>query len=310
MSATVEDLTSMVLFACVVEERSFTGAAARLGMSKSAVSAQLARFEKALGAQLLHRSTRRLSLTESGLALYPRCRALMDEADEAAAVAHGLGQETSGLLRVNAPVSFGTTHLAPLVGDFLEAYPDMQVELAVDDRHVDVLAGGYDVVVRIALRERLGDLPMLTARKLGSVRVVLCASPDYLEAHGHPKVPEDLLNHHCLRYAHATPHEEWRFEVDGKPAYIPVKSTFSSNSGEVLRAAAVAGLGIARLPSFLVSKELASGSLLELTTLTGGQRELGVWALYPARGRAPAKVLAWVDFLSERLKGLRGDRAS
>jgi len=304
MSATVEDLTSMVLFACVVEERSFTAAAARLGMSKSAVSAQLARFEKALGAQLLHRSTRRLSLTESGLALYPRCRALLDEADAAAALAHGLGRETTGLLRVNAPVSFGTTHLAPLVGDFLAIYPDMQVELTADDRHVDVLAGGFDVVVRISGRERLGSSPLLTARRLGEVQVVLCASPAYLEARGHPKVPEDLLRHHCLRYSHATPHEEWRFEVDGRPAYIPVESRFSSNSGEVLRAAAEAGLGITRLPHFLVAEALEAGTLEALTALKGGGTELGVWALYPARGRAPAKVLAWVDFLAERLKEL------
>lgn len=304
MTATVEDLTSMVLFACVVEERSFTAAAARLGMSKSAVSAQLARFEKSLGAQLLHRSTRRLSLTESGLALYPRCRALLEEADEAAALAHGLGRETAGLLRVNAPVSFGTTHLAPLVGDFLDAYPDMQVELTVDDRHVDVLAGGFDVVVRISRREQLGASAQLTARKLGTVPIVLVASPAYLKAHGHPKVPEDLLRHQCLRYAHATPHQEWRFEVDGKAAYIPVQSTFSSNSGEVLRAAAVAGLGITRLPEFLVREHLEEGALEALDALRQSHAELGVWALYPAHGRAPAKVLAWVDFLAARLKSM------
>lgn len=303
-NVTVEDLTSMVLFACVVEERSFTGAAARLGMSKSAVSAQLARFEKALGAQLLHRSTRRLSLTESGLALYPRCQALLEQADEAAALARGLGRETAGLLRVNAPVSFGTTHLAPLVGDFLAAYPDMQVELTADDRHVDVLAGGFDVVVRISGRERLGSSPLLTARKLGKVRFALCASPGYLKARGTPRVPEDLLRHHCLRYSHATPHQEWRFEIDGKPGYIPVQSRFSSNSGEVLRAAAEAGLGITRLPHFLVAESIEEGRLEELTALKGSRPELDVWALYPARGRAPAKVLAWVDFLAERLKEL------
>jgi DNA-binding transcriptional LysR family regulator len=305
MSVTAEDVTSMVLFARVVEERSFTKAAERLGMSKSAVSAQLARFEERLGAQLLHRSTRRLSLTEAGLALYPRCARLLAEADEASALARGLGQETTGLLRVNAPVSFGTRHLAPLVGAFLEEHPQVQVELSVEDRFVDPASGAFDVVVRIASRDRLGNSPSVTARRLGKVRLVVCASPGYLAAHGRPRSPEDLLGHHCLRYSHTTPHEEWRFMRDGEPAYIPVPSTFTSNSGDVLRAAAEADLGITILPHFLVADSLERGALEELTALRGWREELDLWALYVARGRAPAKVRAWVDFLAARLaKGL------
>lgn len=301
MHATLDDLTAMVLFATVVEERSFTAAADKLGLSKSAVSAQIARFEKALGAQLLHRSTRRLSLTESGLALYPRCRTLKEEADAAAALARGLGSEVAGTLRVNAPVSFGSMHLAPLVAAFLETHPEIELELTVEDRHVDVLEGGYDVVVRISGRERLGNLAQLTARRLGAVRSVLCASPAYLKARGRPKTPQDLLRHHCLRYTHSTPHEEWRFIIDGAPAYVPVPSSFSSNNGEVIRAAAEAGLGLCRLPGFLVEESLGEGRLEAIEGLDEDPRELNIWALYPARGRAPAKVLAWVDFLSERL---------
>ena len=207
MSLTAEDVTSMVLFARVVEERSFTRAAERLGMSKSAVSAQLARFEERLGTQLLHRSTRRMSLTESGLALYPRCARLLAEADEAAALARGLGQETAGLLKVNAPVSFGTRHLAPLVGAFLEKHPQVQVELTVEDRFVDPASGEFDVVVRIAARDRLGNSPSVTAKRLGRVRLVVCASPGYLRAQGRPEDARGsarpslpaLLAHHAAR---------------------------------------------------------------------------------------------------------------
>lgn len=301
MFATLDDLTAMVLFATVVEERSFTAAADKLGLSKSAVSAQIARFEKALGAQLLHRSTRRLSLTESGLSLYPRCRQLKEEADAAAAIAHGLGSEVIGTLRVNAPISFGSIHLAPLVQDFLAAHPELELELTVDDRHVDVLEGGFDVVIRISTRERLGNLPQLTARSLGTVRSILCASPGYLRERGRPKTPQDLLRHHCLRYTHSTPHEEWRFVIDGEAAYVPVPSSFSSNNGEVIRAAAEAGLGLCRLPEFLVADALREGRLEAIEHLDEAPRELGIWALYPVRGRAPARVLAWVDFLSDRL---------
>lgn len=300
MAASADDVVSMVLFARVVEERSFTGAAARLGMSKSAVSAQVARFEERLGAQLLHRTTRRLSLTEAGLELYQRCARIAAEADETAALAQGLGRELQGTLKVNAPVSFAVAHLADAVSDFLREHPRLRVELSVDDRFVDVAHGGHDVVVRIASREKLGE-QSVTARRLATERLVVCASPAYLASRGRPREPEDLVNHQCLRYAHNTPHEEWRFEREGGTAYVPVPSSFSTNSGEVLRAATLAGMGLGILPSFMVADALASGALEEVLAGQLGT-ELGVWALYPGRRHVPAKVRAFVDFLVARYR--------
>ncbi|MFN7132716.1 MAG: LysR family transcriptional regulator, partial [Myxococcales bacterium] len=156
MAATAEDLVSMVLFARVVEERSFRAAAVRVGLSKSAVSAQIARFEQRLGTQLLHRTTRRITLTEAGLQLYERCARISAEADAAAALAHGLGEGMRGVIRLNAPVNLAVRHLAPAVRDFLALHPDVRVELSADDAFVDVLHGPHDLVIRVAARERLG----------------------------------------------------------------------------------------------------------------------------------------------------------
>jgi DNA-binding transcriptional LysR family regulator len=304
MTASADDVMSMVLFARVVEERSFTAAATRLGMSKSAVSAQVARFEERLGTRLLHRTTRRLSLTDAGLALYQRCARIAAEADEAAALAQGLGQVPQGLLRVNASSTFAARHLAPAVRDFLALHPQVTVEFGVEDRFVDVTHGGYDVVVRIARKGQMTADPSVTARRLATDRLVVCAAPSYLAARGRPQTLEELVEHQCLRYTHNTPHEEWRFERDGTAAYIPVPSAFACNSGEVLYAAALAGTGLAILPGFLVAEALDSGALVEV--LPGfSAAELGVWALYPGRRHVPARVRAFVDFLAARFrKGL------
>lgn len=304
MALLAEDVVSMVLFARVVEERSFTAAAARLGMRKSTVSRRLAALESELGVRLLHRTTRRLSLTDAGLAFYQRCARVAAEADAAAALAHGLGGSPRGVLRVNAPTTLGTRYIAPAVGDFLRAFPEVQVELSVDDAPVDVTHGGQDVVLRVARKGPLDAAGTVAARKLASDRLVACASPAYFRAHPRPEVPEDLSQHHCLRYAQSPPHREWRFVRDGEPVYVPVPSSFSSNNGEVLRAATLAGVGLAILPRFSVADALEGGALEEV--LPGFRlAELSVWALTPERKGTPARARAFVDFLAARFrKGL------
>jgi DNA-binding transcriptional LysR family regulator len=307
MLASPEDVVSMVLFARVVEERSFTAAATRLGMSKSAVSAQVARFEQRLGTRLLHRTTRRLSLTDAGLELYQRCARIAAAADETAALAQGLGNVPQGTLRVNAPTVFGTRYLTPAMKDFLRTYPSLKVELSAEDRFVDVTHGGYDVVVRIARKGQMTEDASVSARRLATDRLVVCAAPGYLATQGRPDTLEELVQHHCLRYLHNTPYEEWRFERNGKVAYVPVPSTFASNSGDVLYTAALAGMGLAILPGFMVASALASGTLQEV--MPGfSSAELGVWALYPGRRHAPARVRAFIDFLAARFR--RGLTAS
>jgi DNA-binding transcriptional LysR family regulator len=304
MALLVEDVVSMVLFARVVEERSFTAAAARLGMRKSTVSRRLAALEKDLGVRLLHRTTRRLSLTDAGLAFYERCARVTAEADAAAALAQGLGGAPHGTLRVNGPSMLGTRHLAPAVGAFLQEFPQLKVELSVSDAQVDVLHGGYDVVVRVARKGPLKAEASIAARRLATDRLVVCASPAYLRGHPRPELPEDLAQHHCLRYAQNAPHQEWRFMRDGEAAYVPVPSSFSSNNGEVLRSAALAGLGLAVLPHFSVVDALASGALVEVLP-EFRPAELVVWALTPERQGTPARARAFVDFLAARFrKGL------
>jgi DNA-binding transcriptional LysR family regulator len=191
--------------------------------------------------------------------------------------------------------------VAPAVQAFLRQHARVGVELSVEDRYVDVTHGGYDVVVRIARKGGLTEEPNVTARRLATDRLVVCASPAYLASRGRPRAPEDLVEHHCLRYVHNTPHEEWRFERDGEAAYVPVPSTFASNSGDVLLSATLGGLGLAVLPGFMVQALLASGQLEEV--LPGlRDAELGVWALFPGGKHAPARVRAFVDFLAQRFK--------
>ena len=301
MALLVDDVVSMVLFARVVEERSFTAAAARLGMRKSTVSRRLAALEEDLGVRLLHRTTRRLSLTDAGLAFYQRCARVTAEADAAAALAQGLGGAPHGTLRVNTSSVLGVRHLAPAVGDFLRDLPQVQVELSVEDAPVDVLHGGYDVVVRVARKGPLQAQGSIAARKLATDRLVVCAAPGYFHGRPRPEVPEDLAQHHCLRYAQNAPHQEWRFVRDGEPAYVPVPSSFSSNNSEVLRAAALAGMGLGVLPRFCVADALASGALVEVLP-DFPLDELVIWALTPERQGTPARARAFVDFLAARFR--------
>lgn len=297
MPASTDEILSMIVFARVVEARSFTAAAARLDLSKSVVSARVAALEERLGVRLLHRTTRKLSLTPDGLALYQRCVPMMAAADEAAAVAAGAGAEPRGLLRVNAPIAFAEEYLAAPAAAYLARYPEVRVEVTMSDRMIDLVDEGIDVAVRITARLQGAGL---VARRLATDHTVLVAAPAYLARRGTPTTAGDLADHDCLVYSLVEPAREWRFRQGGRKdaaiAGVAVTPRFSAASGAVLRQAALAGMGLAVLPTFMVAADLTAGRLRPVIDSFRGE-ELGVYSVYPEAVRPPAKVRAFIDLL-------------
>jgi DNA-binding transcriptional LysR family regulator len=299
--AQVDDVVGMLFFARVVEASSFTAAAAKLDVSKSVVSARIAQLEARLGTRLLQRTTRRLSLTQDGLALYERCARMTAEADEATAFAAGASAAPRGLLRVNAPVTFAELHLVAPLATYLGRHPDVRVELVLSDRSVDLVEEGVDVAVRVSARLTGSSL---VAKKLADDRTVVCASPAYLERRGIPETPARLLQHDCLRYSLVKPADEWRFREPGRAhgSYaVPVEGRFLTASGSVLREAALAGLGLAVLPWFMIAADVAAGRLRTVLDAHSYVR-LGIYAVYAGAGQVPSKVRAFVDVMAQHLR--------
>jgi len=293
----MDRLGGMAVFAKVVETGSFSAAARALGLSKSAVSKQVAALEARLGARLLNRTTRTLSLTDPGLAFHDRAVRILAEAEEAERAVSLLQSEPRGLLRVNAPVTFGVEHLAPLVARLMARHPELQVDLTLEDRMVDLVAEGHDVAVRIG---RPADSSLI-ARKLAPSRRVVVASPDHVARHGAPQRPEDLRDHPCLRYAYMLRGDEWALcGPGGREATVRVGGRLRANNGDALRCAAEAGLGVALMPTFIVGESLRAGRLVRL--LPGWSDEEGVvCAVWPTSRFLSPKVRALVDFLAEAL---------
>ncbi|HEY3494719.1 MAG TPA: LysR family transcriptional regulator [Polyangiaceae bacterium] len=296
-------LLAMIAFAKVVEARSFTGAAAKLGVSKSVVSERVTLLEHELGLKLLHRTTRKLALTPDGLALYERCARVATAADAALVEFAGTGDTPRGVLRVNAPIVFSEEYLIEPIGAFLERFPDVRVELGMSDRMVDLVEEGVDVAVRIA--ERL-TAPGLVARRIAGDKPVLCAAPAYLERRGTPASAEELVHHECLGYSLLKLSQEWRFRspASKEPFSVPVEPRFMAASGALLRRAAVAGLGLAVLPRFMVAADLAAGRLVAVLDSLYAPA-LGIYAVYPEGRRVPGKVRAFVDTLAAHFKTRR-----
>lgn len=292
----MDNLTDIGVFVKVVDRGSFTLAADDLALSRAVVSKYISRLEERLGARLLNRTTRRLSLTEAGAALFEASRGAIERIEEAqAAVAH-LQSQPRGRLRVSAPMSFGILHLGPAIGDFARAYPSVTLDMRLDDRYVNLVEDGYDLAVRIGA---LAD-STLVARKLGTTRAVVCASPQYLAEHGEPDTPEDLASHDCLIYSYLSTANVWRFTAsDGREIPVAVSGRFRINNGMVLTEAALAGRGILMTPSFYVAALLRQGKLRQILARYK-LAELGIYAVYPQRSHVPPKVRAFVDFLAAR----------
>lgn len=288
----------MQTFTAVVDAGSFVKAAETLALSKAAVSRYLSDMETRLGVRLLHRTTRRLSLTGEGQVFYARSKELLAGLEEAEAEITSRSQAASGLLRVNAPVTFGILHLAPLWGMFKALHPQVTLDITLADRVVDLVEEGYDVAIRIAT---LGS-STLVSRRLASTRMVLCASPLYLQQHGLPTQPGELTRHAVISYSYWSTGNEWRFEGPQGPQSVRTRPCIHTNSGDTCRAAALAHQGIILQPSFLVGQDLAEGTLVELMP-EFRSIELGIYAVYPTRKHVSAKVRALIEFLAANLAG-------
>jgi DNA-binding transcriptional LysR family regulator len=292
----MDRLLSMKVFATVVECGSFAGAAEQLHLSATATSRHVADLEKHLGAQLLQRSTRRLNLTEIGTSYYDRCRLILADVEEAEVQASTAESQPRGVLRISLPHSFGLRYIAPLIPEFCRRFPELQLEFNFSDRTIDLVEEGIDMALRIT-----GELKTsLVARKLAPVSIVCCAAPTYLENHGVPEHPNDLRQHNCLTYSYAPTANTWSFTDHGKAINVQVKGSLRANNGDMNRLAAINGLGVIVLPSFMICEELRTGKLLQVLEAFPIP-EIQVYAVYLPGARRAARIRAMVDFLWEAL---------
>lgn len=288
----MDNLADIAVFVKVVERGSFTRAAEELELSKAVVSKYLTRLEERLGARLLHRTTRRLALTEAGSALFEQSRLALERIDEAQAALARFQSAPRGRLVVSAPTAFGLLHLGRLLPEFLAGHPGVTLDIRLDDRFVNLVAEGFDLAIRIG---RLTD-STLVARKLAPSRQVVVASPAYLEARGAPRSPEELAQHNCFVYTLAAGGNVWRFSKRGKEVQVPVTGNLRLNSGILERDAAECGAGIAMLPTFYVGPLIAAGKLMVVLP-DWKPPELGIYAVYPQTQHVAPKVRVFVDFL-------------
>lgn len=291
----MDKLDAMRSFAKVVTSGSYAEAARQFGLTRSAVSKSVTELERHLGARLLDRTTRRVTPTEAGRAYHERIAGILSDVEETEAAVSRLHEEPKGLLKINAPMSFGMLHLASAIADFMVAYPDLKVEAIMNDRFIDPLEEGVDVTVRI------GVLPdsSLIARKIAPARRVLVASPAYLKHHGVPRQPDELIHHRALNFGHASGPQRWQLQQSGDVVAAPVNATLCSNNGDILRAAAVHGNGITLLPTFIVGPDIAAGRLT-IVLPDHPPVGLGIYALYAPNRFLAAKTRVFVDFLSAR----------
>ena len=285
----------MVIFAHVVEAGSFSEAARRLGTSRSAISKAVAKLERALGARLLNRSTRHVSVTEVGAAYAEHCSRVRIEAERAEQVVDSLHVQPRGTLKVAASVAFGTLHVAPALAQFLALYPEIDIDMTIVDRPVDLAEEGYDVLIRVSR-----DLPgYWVGRSLAPVRRRLCATPEYFARHGVPGAPQDLARHNCLDYTHSGEPGFWRFTGPDGEIAVPIFGRLRINDDEALSQAVLGGLGLALLPTFIVGKALQAGRLHAVLS-EYIPVEQHVYAIYLPTRHLPAKVRAFIDFLLAR----------
>jgi DNA-binding transcriptional LysR family regulator len=293
----MDKFQEMLTFSAVVDAGSFVGGANTLDMSKAAVSRYIGDLETRLGVRLLHRTTRKLSLTEEGEVFYARCKELLSNISDAELEITSRTAEAVGLLRISAPVTFGILHLANLWGEFASKHPKVSLDITLSDRVIDIIEDGFDVAIRIA------QLPnsTLISKKLASTKMVLCASPLYVKRSGKLTHPSDLTKHAVLAYTYWSMRDEWTFE--GPEGSVTVKTVprLKTNNGDTNLACALNHQGIVLQPSFLVGKYIQSGELVELIP-EYKSIELGIYAIYPTRKLVSPKVRLLIDFLVHSFK--------
>ncbi len=293
--------SEMMIFVRCVDDGSFSAAARTLDMTPSAISKQIRRLEDRLGARLFNRTTRRISLTEVGRDFYDRCSRIMREIEEAEEAVSSLQDKVRGTLRVTGTAAFSRREVIPRLRRFLELNPDLNMEYELTDRRVDLVEEGIDAA--IMLQEQVED-PSLVARKIAVNRRIIVASPDYLRRHGEPRTPEELLQHNCLTLYNVSRFNDWEFEhEDGSRRVIHVNGNFHSNTASALFEAAVAGVGLARLSTWLVAPHIRSGELVQLLP-EYTQESSAYYVLFPQGRHLSLKVRAFVDFLVEEFTPL------
>lgn len=295
----MDRLAAMQVFAQVVESGSFAAAAEKLGLSTSAASRHVAELESHLKTRLLNRTTRRVSLTESGRAFYGRCVQLLADLEEAEQEASRAAVVPRGTVRLTTAVNFGVRQVAPLIAGFMALHPEVRFDVSLSDRVVDLVEEGFDLAIRVGSP----GSENLVARKLGETRIVPCASPAYLAAHGTPRGPEDLASHNCFTYEYVSPRNVWRFRgPDGEERTVRVNGSLHSNNGDLLAEIAARGAGIVFEPAFIVGPDVRAGRLVPLLQ-DFEPAPLPIYALYPSRKHLSAKVRLFVDFLATSLAG-------
>lgn len=291
----MDKLQAIEIFAKVAELKSFTAAASVLNLSRTVVSDRVKDLETELGVRLLQRTTRRVTLTEPGAAFLERVRIGLAALEEAAAEAASLSAKPRGVLRVNAPMSFGFRHLAPVIGSYMQKHPEVQVELTLTDRLVNLIEERVDVAIRIG---NLRDSNLI-ARKLATCRMILCAAPAYLKRRGAPKHPRELENHTCLFYTLWLSGEDWRFTRRGEDVVVSAAhAALRSNNGDAIAAAAATGLGIALQPDFIAGPLIRQRKLVEVLP-TWRSSEFGIHAVYAPTPFVPAKSRSFIDHLAK-----------
>lgn len=290
----MDRLEAMQLFARVAEAGSFAAVAQQLGVARSVVTRKIAALEAHLGAKLIARSTRRLTLTSAGTAYLERCRVILNLVDVAEAdVAHERATPR-GRIRASLPLSFGLRRLTPRLLEFSQRYPEVSLEMEYADRLVNLVEEGFDLSIRVTSRLEPGDI----VRKLGTCRLMVVASPDYLARHGRPHHPDELAQHECLGYSLQPSAHSWAFTIDGRMQHVAVRCRIVANNGDALMAATLRGLGISIQPDFIASAHLACGEV-EAILSEYAPPALGIYAVLPSNRHVPYRVRALIDFLAD-----------
>lgn len=293
----MDKFLEMKTFVAVVDAGSFVKASEAQGLSKPAVSRYIGDLEARLGVRLLQRTTRRLSLTDEGQIFYDRCRQVLMGVEEAESEIASRSSEASGHVRINAPLTFGILHLAPLWGEFRSLHPKVTLDITLSDRVVDLVEEGFDLAVRIAA---LPDSALIS-RRIAGTRMVLCASPRYLARQGTPRHPSELTDHAVIAYNQLSSGDEWHFDGPGGKVSVRTHPCITTNNGDTCRAAALHDQGIVLQPSFLVHEDLARGALVELMPQFRSI-DIGIYTVYPTRRHVPPKVSLLVDFLAQAFR--------
>ncbi len=290
-------ITYIPTFVKVVEKQSFSGAARELGMTKSAVSKHVQALEDGLNARLLNRTTRKLSLTEEGEIFYENCLQVVEELENAERLVHNLNENPSGVLKINAPESLGEYNLAAMLAKFAAKYPEMRLEVEFDNKFIDIIESGVDVVIRVAM---LTDSSLI-AKKLAPCHFVTAASPDYLKKYGEPKHPDELINHRVIEYSNLPRANEWQY-VDlrtGKDGVAPTNVGLRAANANMMRHAAAEGVGIMRASTFILCDFIKEGKLIPILPDFPPPQERNVYALFPHNRYMSTKVRLLIDYIAQ-----------